>query len=79
MQITKRSPISKKEHTREIPVTVEQIEDWLNGALIQDAMPNISADDREFIMTGITPEEWDEMFGEKDTMPLKEFESVIRE
>jgi hypothetical protein len=29
---------------------------------VQNAMPNLSADEREFIMTGITPTEWDEMF-----------------
>jgi hypothetical protein len=26
---------------------------------IQNAMPNLSTDDREFLMTGVTPEEWD--------------------
>ena len=29
--------------------------------LIQNAMPNLSADEREFLMTGITPEEWAEL------------------
>jgi hypothetical protein len=29
-------------------------------------MPNLSADDREFLMTGTTPEEWDEMFGDDE-------------
>jgi hypothetical protein len=37
---------------------MEQISRWRTGELIQDAMPNLSADDREFIKTGITPEEW---------------------
>ena len=32
------------------------------GELIQNAFPMLSADEREFIMTGCTPEEWDEMF-----------------
>jgi len=35
------------------------------GMLIQDAMPNVSVDEREFIMTGITPEEWDSTFNEE--------------
>ncbi len=39
---------------------------WKAGALIQDAFPTLSADDREFIMTGITPEEWAEIFGEEE-------------
>jgi hypothetical protein len=28
---------------------------------IQDAMPNLSADEREFIMTGMTPADWEKM------------------
>ena len=56
MLISKFSPISMKDHTRDIPVTQEQLDAWKSGVLIQNAMPNISADDREFLMTGITPE-----------------------
>jgi hypothetical protein len=33
------------------------------GKLIQDAMPELSADEREFVKTGITGEEWDQLFG----------------
>jgi hypothetical protein len=29
---------------------------------IQDIMPNVSVDDREFIMTGYTPEDWAYLF-----------------
>lgn len=64
MLITKRSLLSGKERTREIDVTEEQLRKWKAGALIQKAMPHLSADDREFLMTGITPEEWDNQFGE---------------
>ena len=32
------------------------------GALVQDAFPDLDADAREFLMTGITPEEWAETF-----------------
>ena len=43
-------------------------EDWLQkrqrraAELIQDAFPEMKAEDREFLMTGITPAEWDRMF-----------------
>ena len=37
---------------------------WDAGEPIQDAFPTLSADEREFIKTGITPQEWDAMFGE---------------
>lgn len=30
--------------------------------LIQDLFPYLSDDDREFLLTGITPEEWDSAF-----------------
>jgi len=62
MLITRMSMMSGQERTREIPVTEAQLEAWQSGELIQNAMPNLSADDREFLMTGITPEEWDATF-----------------
>ena len=64
MQITKRSPFSGKTHTLDIPVTQEQLDKWHNGILIQNAMPNLTPDQREFLMTGITKDEWDATFKE---------------
>ena len=64
MLIKRRSPFSGKENELEIDVNEYQLKLWQTGTPIQIAMPNISADDREFIMTGITPEEWDNMFNE---------------
>ena len=64
MQITRKSPFSGKTQTREIDVTQEQLDAWQNGKLIQQAMPNVAAADREFIKTGITPAEWAETFGD---------------
>lgn len=61
MLITKVSMFSGVTHTLDVPVTPEQLDSWLGGKLIQDAMPNLSPDDREFLMTGATPDEWDEM------------------
>jgi hypothetical protein len=31
--------------------------------LIQDIFPNLPHGEREFIKTGITPQEWEELFG----------------
>lgn len=64
MKITRKSILSGIEHTLEIPVTQEQFDLWKSGVLIQDAMPNVSAEDREFIMTGITKEEFDNTFND---------------
>lgn len=64
MMITRTSPVSGITRTRDIPVTESQLQAWQVGKmLIQKAMPHLSADDREFIKTGITSEEWDKLFG----------------
>ena len=65
MKITKTSILSGKTRTKEINVNQSQIDKWVAGMLIQDAMPNVSVDEREFIMTGSTPEEWDLYFNEE--------------
>lgn len=64
MQITRKSPFTGTVRTLDIPVTQEQLNEWQSGVLIQDAMPNLTAGEREFIKTGITDEEWDNAFGE---------------
>lgn len=63
MLVTRTSPFSGKVHTMDINVTEAQIAAWQNGELIQRAFPHLSADEREFIKTGITPQEWEETFG----------------
>jgi hypothetical protein len=47
-------------------LTPEMFMSWLNGELIQVAMAALSPDDREFFMTGITPEKWDDIFPTDD-------------
>lgn len=64
MKIQRRSPFSGKMNEWDIPVTQEQLDAWARGMLIQQAMPDLTPDQREFIMTGITPAEWDETFKE---------------
>lgn len=61
--ITKTSMFTGKSHDRCINVTDEQLAAWRGGMLIQDAIPHLSADDREFLMTGVTPKEWADNFG----------------
>lgn len=63
MLITRTSMFTRKVHTLDIPVTQEQLDKWNSGVLIQNAMPNLTVDQREFLMTGVTKEEWDEAFG----------------
>lgn len=61
MLIKRVSQYSNITRELEIPVTEKQLKDWISGTSIQRAMPNLSSSQREFILTGITSEEWDEM------------------
>lgn len=60
MLITKKSLLTGISHMLDIPCTQAQLDEWNNGKgpHIQDVMPNLSKDDREFILSGITKEEW---------------------
>jgi len=62
MKITRKSTLTGIVRSRDIDVTAEQIQAWVDGVLIQDAMPHLNVDDREFIMTGIILEEWDNAY-----------------
>ena len=40
--------------------------DWQDGALVQNAFPYLSADEREALISGICPKCWNKMFGEDE-------------
>ena len=65
MMITKKSMFSGTAHTWNLPVTREQLDRWEGGELIQNVFPFLSIVEREFLMTGATPAEWDHEFGEE--------------
>ncbi len=59
--------LSGIKRTIAIDITEEQLKRWESGEdLIQNIMPNLSDNEREFILTGSTPEEWDENMKEDD-------------
>lgn len=62
LQITRVSPFTGRKVTRKLPITAEQYAAWEAGELVQRAFPGLDADSREFILTGIAPDEWDEAF-----------------
>ncbi len=49
----------------DLPITQEQLDAWRGGKLIQNAMPDLTPAQREFILTGATPEEWNEAFPDR--------------
>jgi hypothetical protein len=52
--------------TMDLPVTESQMQAYLEGALLQNAFPNLSPGEREFIKTGVTDEEWDSFMSEPE-------------
>jgi hypothetical protein len=64
--VTRVSMLSHKEHTVKLKLDPNDYQKWQDGALIQNAMPYLTADEREFLMTGITKEEWDTCFKGSD-------------
>jgi hypothetical protein len=62
MIITRTSPLTKIENSMEIEVTSEQIDRWQNGENIHDVMPTLTHEEREFIRTGFTEEDWRYLF-----------------
>ena len=61
-----QSAASGRVHNRILEITEAQVYDWVNGASIQDAMPQLSDEEREFLMTGITQVEWDSIFSDSE-------------
>ena len=66
MLIERTSMISGETNSMELPITNAQLDRWTNGELIQNVFPDLSEDQREFLMTGITPEEWTQTFCEEE-------------
>jgi hypothetical protein len=64
-RVTRRSIFSKQLNTMVLPVSRERIAAWMGGGgpMIQDAFTDLDVDQREFLMSGATPEEWKAMFG----------------
>jgi len=71
MEITKQSTITGKFHTRDLPITKDQLDRWNAGELIQDVMPELSASDREFLISGSTNKEWDDTLQDDLDLLLK--------
>jgi len=63
MDITRKSLLSGITRTRNIAITTDQHNDWKNGKLLQNVVPDLSVGDREFLISGITKEEWDQWAG----------------
>lgn len=62
MIITRKSMLTGIERSFDLDVTEEQLNAYYNGVLLQNAFPNLTPSEREFIKTGIVDEEWNNAF-----------------
>ena len=65
MLLARVSRLTGKLHTMELPITQQELDRYYKtGELVQTVFPHLTTEQREFIMTGITPEEWAILFKE---------------
>ena len=70
MQLSMVSNLTGKRHSMDIGISPEEFNEGLTKMKqeisVQCAFPQLDADKREFIVSGITPEEWDSCMGGTD-------------
>jgi hypothetical protein len=76
MKISRRSPFSGQVNVMDVPVTEQELARIEDGEMIQSVVPHLCADHREFLMSGITPTEWDAFLGPGDDDPGLEEEET---
>ena len=55
-------PCRRCQKVTDLQVDLEKFVAWQQGELIQEAFPELDADQRELLISGICPKCWDEMF-----------------
>jgi len=51
--------------------------EWSRGVLVQNAFTNLSIDEREFVMTGITPQMWDDLMARACCDPDEDYSDTV--
>ena len=63
IKIDRKSPKTGKINSMILDTTAALLDEYYKGSdrLVQDIFPNLNVDEREFIMTGYTVEDWEEI------------------
>ena len=63
MKVQRKSILSGKLNEMELNVTSQQMERFYNGReLTQNIFPNLNSEEREFLISGMLPTEWNKNF-----------------
>lgn len=68
MLVTLTSQLTGVTHSREIDVDALALLAYMDGIdarPVQAVFPHLTRDECEFLITGITPDEWDSVFGDE--------------
>ena len=61
-EIEKTSPVTGRVNIMEIEMDPNDYVRWKKGGVnIRDALPYLSADEREFLISGVSPEDWNHL------------------
>ena len=66
MLVTRKSVLTGLIRTLELDVTQAELDEHANGEYAQVVWQRLSPDDREFLISGITPSEWELAFPPED-------------
>ena len=63
MKVTRKNNLNGNINSMELDVTQEQLDRYDFGEdLVQDIFPNLTPSEREILITGITPNDWNKLF-----------------
>jgi hypothetical protein len=65
LSVTRKSSLSGIKRTLRLNITSDQLAAYESGRTlqVQNAFPQLSADEREFIKSGVPAAEWKQLFG----------------
>ena len=66
VRVHRSSVITGNVNSMVLPTRQGELEYWEESmALVQDVFPHFTPDQREFLISGSTPDEWNELFSEE--------------
>lgn len=58
MKVSQVSPVTGQYNSMDLPITLKQLAEFRGGQPLQKVMPDLTDDEREFLISGCTPEDW---------------------
>ena len=67
IEVIRLSPFTGRINVMRVRVEQAGIDAYNRGERVQDAFPGLTPDEREFILTGTTPEDWEATYGNRES------------